>query len=328
MITLPAGGRVYGPDRLPLAATARLTEVMWGYRPFHGILPRSLTSSPDLPIVRWPEVAPHLGECVTVEELRQVPSLVPLMGAIDEAGVLTFDQSLVLAEQAARAYAEIVGGDVAELWNVKEGHTTSVWRLTLLTKGRSSHVALNVSRDASASVELGHSAVRLREVAAASDVLPIARALYLDEVRVDDARAVVLIQEWVEDAREINSVKSSNGRQPALVERFLFDPKHPARIRGVLGARLTSDELGAFGEAVATILLCQPDLRFTLDDGDWVLGRDGFRLIACDSDRNHFDEVPEHLASLVSRLLRTTDPAACRAIERGVAQAMKTRSTT
>jgi hypothetical protein len=110
---------LYGPDRLPLEENADATAARWDYRPFHGIVSLGLRLHPACTPERWRAAAPLLDTAPRTEALAR---------AARDCGVLSFDESLAAAAHAACEYGE--DASVVELWNLKEGHTTSVWRAT------------------------------------------------------------------------------------------------------------------------------------------------------------------------------------------------------
>jgi hypothetical protein len=289
-VPLPAPcQRLYGPDRLPLEESAVATAARWGYRPFHGIVSLGLREHPACTPDGWREAAPLLD------------TLPRAGGVLDDAardcGVLSFDDSLAAAEHAASEYGN--GSAVAELWNLKEGHTTSVWCATYECAADDNdprRIVLNVARDDLASRELEQATATYSEMVERAPDIAAARVLAIWKLRRDGdggEPVTVVAQKWIDDAYEINALPAGADSRGQLcaVERFITDPAQPARICSVRGGRLTAEEHGRVGACVALLLRqgasYDSDLgawslpRFVVNHGDWVWQHDRALAVAC-----------------------------------------------
>src|SRR5207253_2665632 len=135
------------------------------------------------------------------------------------------------------------------LWNVKEGHTSSVWSATFACASEKGpkRIAVNVARDDVASRELEQATARFRELTEREPDIAAAHVLALWILRranIRGATVTVVAQTWIDDAYEIHTVPIGPGAggQFFAVERFIADPKEPAHIRSVRGRRLTIEE--------------------------------------------------------------------------------------
>ena len=132
----------YGPSRAPLGRSVRATERQHGYRPFHGIISCGLRQERIVTVDRWLHAATLLDAARSDPRPPADPSVEAIVTAADHHGVLTFDESLA----TARAIARRLAGDRdawIELWNPKEGHTSSVWRIRVTASDGS--IALDVA---------------------------------------------------------------------------------------------------------------------------------------------------------------------------------------
>src|SRR5699024_12505575 len=80
--------------------------------------------------------------------------------------LLSFVEAAVAANKYAQSYCREKGRKNAHivLWNVKEGHTSSVWKLTISTEKESEVFAVNVAKDREAGRELRESSIKLRRI--------------------------------------------------------------------------------------------------------------------------------------------------------------------
>ncbi|WP_413452546.1 hypothetical protein AA0Y32_10215 [Georgenia phoenicis] len=291
---------LYGPDRLPMHPSTDATEQRWGYRPFHGIVSSALRDHPGCTPARW------LAGAATLDAPH--PHDPELAAAAGECGVLTFDESLAAAREAAARYARPGGAVLTELWHVKEGHTSSVWQATLDDDGATDRVAVNVPRDAVADCALTRTATVYTRLSAA---LPaVAPATVLSTVPLGPpltaeapgtagprgrARGTVraVVQRWLDGARELNALPTAGGTRLVAVDRFLPDDADPARIGAVRGRSLTVAEHEAVGHAVGNLLRTTA-LRseeswllpgFDIHHGDWVWWRGRAAVVACRPER-------------------------------------------
>ena len=217
--------------------------------PFHGIVGlglRDLLFREGVPPDAWVNNA-HLIFDEQVER-AVTAELAMLRAYADECEALSFGDSAV----AVRTYLEERWGDLAaraEAWNVKEGHTSSVWNVMLDEQAEEPReFALNIGRDKAAGAELAATSGRMREIKARCSDIKMAAVLDIRSVRLMRRRGtvdvVVTQNEWVGDSCEIHALGNGgpSSGQYLLVDRFLTSDVVPARILSVYGRRCTDDE--------------------------------------------------------------------------------------
>jgi hypothetical protein len=256
-----------------------------------------------------------------------------VLGLARACGVLSFATSARVAEQFARAVLQNRLAAVLEtpgekapgngplrvtLWNVKEGHTSSVWKVSLEGYNRrDTAFALNVARDAAANDELLRSADVLRIAGANAPEGSIARVLLVDQARIPTEepervlQAVVVAQEWIQDARELGYVTDRvTGEQHLFaIDRFLTDAESPGRIVSVAGQRITGAERDKVLLEIFQVILSAANWQegrlrlpaFEMNQGDWVL--QGSRPVLVAASGTWFEPGPgEALEAALVRL--------------------------
>ena len=180
--------------------------------PFHGIVGlglRDLLFREGVPPDAWVNNA-HLIFDEQVER-AVTAELAMLRAYADECEALSFGDSAV----AVRTYLEERWGDLAaraEAWNVKEGHTSSVWNVMLDEQAEEPReFALNIGRDKAAGAgALAATSGRMREIKARCSDIKMAAVLDIRSVRLMRRRGtvdvVVTQNEWVGDSCEIHAL--------------------------------------------------------------------------------------------------------------------------
>lgn len=268
---------IYGPDRIQflvdLDGCVRAADAI----PFHGIVSRGLCTwlrqHSDGPGI-WRRNAHRLHDGAPADN----DELESLRAAADQLDVLSFGASAL----AATRYLERLGVAQAQLWNIKEGHTSSVWIATLCT-GES--FVVNVARDGVAAQELRATSERMQALAAMAPELPLAAVHEICEVEntapINGSSVVVTRNTLINESLEVHRLPGS-GRY-AFVERFVADESEPARIRAVRGRLASPREQRAVDRTIERVLAAATaDLPITLDvnDGDLVWGRAGAHVVA------------------------------------------------
>jgi hypothetical protein len=251
----------HGPDRERLVIGPDGQLVAGEGVPFHGIPSRATLAWLASFGTEWD--APHASGV--------------LSAALRELEVLSLTESAVIA---TAALGRVAGGssgmppERSELWNVKEGHTASVWVAALPT---GEHVVLNVGRDPEASAELATVTDRLRVASLdAGQLAEIRDGFWIERSAAGEdglGPVYVAVHAYVDRSLEIHRIDD----RYALVERFLTDPSEPTRITSVVGRWTTPEESTAIDD------LCSAfeknagplGLELTINDGDlvWAEGR-------------------------------------------------------
>jgi hypothetical protein len=271
----------HGPDRVPIKFEGDAFLSTAGTIPFHGIISRGLRTrceAEGLPSSVWHQYAYLLWENVTKlrdSQFRQLQQFAR------ECGVLSFTDSVFCARQyIERCYSagRFQKTDCCELWYLKEGHTSSVWKVSVSSSHKSPPFVLNVARDQAASVELMDSS---RKMQLASEQVPsvrIARVQDIQSLPVFPANTTgpvtVVRNEWIADAFEIHELASLD-RSPdyILIDRFLTSKANQTLIVAVCGRRLTAHETAVVDHDMATFLQrTSPFFRscIEINEGDLV----------------------------------------------------------
>jgi hypothetical protein len=243
----------FGPDKVPFVLGPQATVHCALATPFHGIVSRGLlqvvadrAGGADLwhrhahRLLDWPGDSEDLGVAALADAARQ-------------RRVLSFGQSALAActyVERYRATRLNDGMPLCEVWNTKEGHTSSVWQVTVNRGSLADRHAfiLNVARDSGAGDELEAASRKMQAIGAIAQGANMARVSDITTVRLDyfgkPIDVVVTRNELVADAYEIHSGRDRHTAADALVlvERFLTSDDRPARISSIRGRRLTPDD--------------------------------------------------------------------------------------
>lgn len=268
----------YGPEATPFFVDARGSAVDdEGRRPFHGIVSRGLLARVDDAGGALPHWSDHAHR-LDVELAGEGGSSSAWRHAAAECGLLTFAQSAACARTFAEQVARERGlGPEAEiaLWNIKEGHTSSVWHTRL--DGGALAFVINVARDRIAGEELKRTSEVLKQIGEAWPEANIARVRAIAEVQPPGLAEPVVVtrNDWI-DAQEIHRLP--DGRLIA-VDRFIADEEAPADIRRIRGRRLSDDECMQVDRDIAAFLThgAAHSPQLDINDGDLVW--DGRRAV-------------------------------------------------
>ncbi len=267
----------FGPDKLPFAISAEGKILQEVSTPFHGIISRGLLNHG---CSIW-NTHSHLLEYGN-DELQNEEWLILKQNAI-QCGVLNFAQSTLAAKRYLESYANTAK---CELWNIKEGHTSSVWKVTLANE---ESFVLNIARDKMAGDELKALSTHLKKITDEGDTSNLAKVYHIAEIEDErlPIKVVVTKNEWVNNSFEIHSrinVKT-NQEELLLVERFITDVRKPAEITAILGrvfnakeALQIKKEISNFLTQATTCLSHTPEIN--INDGDVVWNGDKAIVIA------------------------------------------------
>lgn len=272
---------LYGPDGVPFHLLDGETVVDGtGRIPFHGIISRGLLArlqqAPE-PLDPWDE----LGHLLHDETAVSSSELDRWRRTAADCGVLSFAQSAVCIrnyiERCAPARTR------CELWNVKEGHTSSVWRVRLGDETTREEFAVNLARDRPAGEELERTSETMRRIAEFWPAANLAKVFEITSVRPTATAEPVVItrNEWIPDSHEIHRLPGS-GTEPGplvLVERFLTEDSAPSRIRRLVGRRLKSAECEQVEEDLREFLARTAPLAVQVDMNEGDLVWNGQRAI-------------------------------------------------
>ncbi len=253
----------HGPDR---------TEISTTEGPFHGIVPRALVGVVGLD--DWRLYAHRFFDDATEEN----GSLALLRQAARQSHVLSFRHSAEAAQRFVERRLDLQEAR-CDLWNIKEGHTSSVWRVTVDGENASGEFILNVARDDAAGLELARTAWTMQAIGDCYPDLAMAKVEDIAEVEIDyfgqPAAVTVTRNELVRDALEIHLGRDRQTGEPThvVVERFLMSPEQPSEIVHIFGRVMTHTECLRLEAGLAAFLdaaLQVAPVALDINDGDIV----------------------------------------------------------
>lgn len=270
----------YGPDATPFVVDAHSIAVDdKGRRPFHGIVSRGLlvrAGEVEGTLPRWSDHAHRLD----VESAGKHDGHDRAWSrAAAQCGLLSFAQSTacarVFAEQIAVELGFGTGAGIA-LWNVREGHTSSVWHVRI--EGAAAALAVNVARDRIAGEELRRTSQVLKQIGDAWPDANIATVHAIADVQPPGLAEPVVVtrNEWIAEAYEIHRLPDGS---LIVVDRFIADDDAPADIRRIRGRRLSADECAQVDRDMAAFLARGADHAVELDINEGDLVWDGGRAV-------------------------------------------------
>jgi hypothetical protein len=244
----------FGPDKIPFVLGPRTTVLCAVATPFHGIVSRGLLQAladHDKGADLWHRHAHRLLDEPDGEDGEDL-DVAALKAAARQCRVLSFGQSALAARSYVERYCETqpAGGvPSCELWNIKEGHTSSVWHVTIDPGSDADRrvFILNVARDSGAGDELAAASRKMQAIGATGSGANMARVSDMTKVTLDyfgePIDVLVTRNELVADAYEIHSARDrrTGAEELVLVERFLTSDDRPARISSIRGQRLTPE---------------------------------------------------------------------------------------
>lgn len=269
-----------GPGKVPftLNRTGMVENV--SAMPFHGIMSRGMLNlflENDLDASLWYKYAHLLDEQITTqnEEFDQ------LRLYKKKCGLLSYSQSALCAGKYLEQYClkNAYTDPLIDLVNIKEGHTSSVWKVDIAAGNIKETFVLNVARDKEAGTELKESSEKLHTIGTFFPDLPVAKvqdiyALHLPEL---PAGVIITRNQWIPNALEIHCRKNqvSGSEELLIVDRFLTDPVNPSRITSILGRLCTPSETQSIRNFINEFITCatsclpeEPHLN--INDGDVV----------------------------------------------------------
>jgi len=287
----------HGPEATPFSINSSGGVIdAAGRIPFHGIISRALLDhargATDA-LSDWGAFGHRLDEIVYSED---EPGITAWRRAARGCGVLSFAQSAVAAcayagrlarpADAARVLdLAIASGEepAIALWNVKEGHTSSVWHARFECAAGAAECAINVARDPVAGRELRRTSRIMRRIAQSWPEANLARVREIASVRLPDLAdpVVVTSNDWIAGARELHRLPGNPGTNGLLVavERFITEPGMPAHIRRIAGNRLDPAETARVEHDLTEFLARGAEFGVELDINDGDLVWDGLRAI-------------------------------------------------
>lgn len=273
----------FGPDKIPFGVQENGMVDEASIIPFHGIISRGLISKLQDNQIH-PEVWNRYAHLLDSGSSNN-PEFRRLRKLASECKVLSFGQSALCAKRFVESYPDdLFAADhlQCDLWNLKEGHTSSVWKASVFDQNlEEHHFIVNVSRDYMAGLELEKTSRQMQGIAAQCPNINMAKVQDIQKLLVNDDNdtfeVVATRNEWIENAFEIHALKiEPNGKeQLVLVERFLTEADDPSHITSIHGRKLTETESLAIENDIALFLTAaslteSPIPGLNINEGDVV----------------------------------------------------------
>ncbi|MGV8964489.1 MAG: hypothetical protein ACOH2V_14060 [Candidatus Saccharimonadaceae bacterium] len=249
--------------------------------PFHGIISRGLLRKfieYNLDALVWQQYAHQLFDSNPISDISELEEI---KKHSLKCMVLSFAQSSFCVKKYVEHLLEVGNIDDAqiELWNIKEGHTSSVWKVSIILQKTTEVFIVNVARDHDAGIELKESSEMLKKI---SDQFPdINLAKVYDIYTLNEtslpSEVVITRNEWIPDSFEIHKRvnKQTEEEELLMVERFVTNQNNPSQITSVLGkvfgpsdALKIKNEITDFLNKATTCLTAKPEIN--INDGDVV----------------------------------------------------------
>jgi hypothetical protein len=269
----------FGHDKAPFTLTNDGMVETNSTIPFHGIISRGMLNKfieHGLQPGMWHEY----GHQLQIPASATDPEELKLIRQIEEdCKVLSFAQSASCVRHYIETDDKADDELICEIWNIKEGHTTSVWKVSIVDHGAVSSYVVNVARDADAGLELLHTSEKMKIIGDYTPEINMAKVHDIRSVNVPGVPfdVVVAKNDWVDNAYEIHSRtnKQTGEGQYILVGKFLTDKQRPAHITSVFGRVFSVSEkqkiehdIDLFLTKASVCLSPAPEINF--NDGDIV----------------------------------------------------------
>jgi hypothetical protein len=204
-----------------------------------------------------------------------------IQNLIRQHGVLSFSQSAVCAKEYGAIYCRSKKEKITlmECWNIKEGHTSSVWKISIYGDNISETFIVNVARDREAGMELQESSLKLKAVKEQSPDINSVSVFDISTLhnKLLPGGVVVTRNEWIENAFEVHlrTNKQEGSEELLMVDRFLMDERNPAKIISILGRIFSSVEANKIKSDLQDFLLnaseyLHDEVAVNINDGDLV----------------------------------------------------------
>ena len=271
-----------GPDKTPFEFDENGVVGENTTTPFHGIVSKGLLNKlilNNVPNNVWYNNA-HLLEKDGDHSNSDLQELFIIKEYATECKALSFSQSALCAKMYLEDYFKDQDVKECEVWNIKEGHSSSVWKVTFCSMGMNESFAVNVARDEEACTALKEGAKKMKKISDRCPEINLAKILdiYVLQHPSLPSQVVITRNEWINNSYEINSRKNKlTGKDELLmVERFITNMNSPTQITSVLGRLCTTEEVKTvqngieeFTTKATAYLQEQPDININYGDVVW-----------------------------------------------------------
>ncbi len=275
----------FGPDKTPFALDDNGVVEATSTTPFHGIISRGLLSKlkdNNVSNEVWYKNA-HLLEREDLDCGFNAQDLLVLKEYAAECKVLSFTQSAACVKlYVEKHFGELVASNIAkiEIWNIKEGYTSSVWKVLIISKDKIDSFAVNIARDQEAGIALKKNSEKMKTISRQFPVINLAKVLDTHVLgdRLLPSQVIITLNEWIDNSYEIHSRKhkQTGKNELLLVEQFLTSEDNPVHITSVSGRLFTSSEvkiiqsdINQFLTKAAACLPEKPEININHGDVVW-----------------------------------------------------------
>lgn len=271
----------FGPDKVPFKINDKGMVDAISTMPFHGIISKGLLFeivskklNPDM----WYRYAPYIEQ--SSDEIDS--GMIEFNSLVKKCKVLTFGQSAWAAQKyfKEKCLKDTINEDSdIEIWNIKEGHISSVWKITVNNTTEKEDFVLNVARDLESSKELKETSEKLKAIGNYFPAINMAKVFDIACVKDEllPFEVTVTRNQWIANSFEIHkrTNRETKKEELLLVERFLTDDKKPSRITSVVGRIFSNKEADKIkkdiDEFLTKAMTCLPEMpELTINEGDVV----------------------------------------------------------
>ncbi len=244
----------FGPDKTSFMLSENGMVEENSTMPFHGIISRGLLNKlidSNVSNEVWYNNAVSLERENLNSDLNS-EDLLLLCKYAAECKTLTFGQSAICVKlYMVNYFDKLLTEEIAdcEIWNIKEGHTSSVWNVSFVdSSSKEIQFIINVARDYEAGIELKETSEIMQSISNQCPNVNMAEVYDIRKILLNNCdkpyKVVVTRNEFIENSYEIHEVSNNqNGmNEYLLVERFLTKENNPAQIFSIYGRRFSEDE--------------------------------------------------------------------------------------
>jgi hypothetical protein len=180
----------YGPNKIPFFMDEQEMHFSDSAIPLHGIISRGLLRKFEEERIHsnaWHKYAHLIGQA---PDVNQEPDLTLLQEYAARCDVLSFSNSAASVRSYVQQYINVNEKNetlVCGLWNIKEGHTSSVWKVNLMNKHHlvKDQFIVNVARDEEAGLELKRTSEKMQTITANFPKINMAMVYDIDKVTLN-----------------------------------------------------------------------------------------------------------------------------------------------
>lgn len=277
----------FGLDKVPLIIEQ---SIFTENRLFFTVISKGLMPHLSLTPAKWAKIAPELDEIIVGRKSIKDDGL---LAACHELGVMTVLDTISIIRQYLQLNLQALVEKICKKKSlnitsvkvlfIKEGCTSSVWKVSLTVSGESSamYFVLNVGRDRIANEDLWVTSTVMENIQRLIPEAPLAyvyskQRLKIEEIAYD---VVITANKWIEDGEELSLVKNMDSEKQFLfaIHEFVID-KNTGRVNQFKGRSLSEQESTSVWKKIRKLQSCLTNLvseqklaelpRFEINEGD------------------------------------------------------------